>query len=68
MDTQFLSLAVSARENALHCIPSDEVGKTFQRKFVNGATFLFLYIYIQISPKGTTDVTSCRQVALNDGS
>lgn len=42
-------------------MPSDEVGKTFQRKFVNGATFLFLYIYIQISPQGTTAVTSCRQ-------
>lgn len=39
-----------------------------QRKFVNGATFLFLYIYIQIFPKGTTGATSCRHLALNDSS
>lgn len=49
-------------------IPSGEVGKTFQRKSVNGATFLFLYIYIQIFPKGTTDATPCRHAAANDSS
>lgn len=48
--------------------PSGEVGKTFQRKSVNGATFLFLYIYIQISPEGTTDATPCRHAAVNDSS
>lgn len=49
-------------------IPSGEVGKTFQRKSVSGATFLFLYIYIQIFPKGTTDATPCRHAAVNDSS
>lgn len=49
-------------------IPSGEVGKTFQRKPVDGATFLFPYIYIQIFPKGTTDATPCRHAAVDDSS
>nr|XP_030737381.1 uncharacterized protein LOC115866212 [Globicephala melas] len=60
LNQQFITRSQWSR-NALHWTPSDEVGKTFQRKFVNGATFLFLYVYIQISPQGTTAVASCRQ-------
>lgn len=51
--------------NALHWIPSKEVGRHSRGDLLIGKHFLFPYIYIQIFPKSATDVTSCRCLALN---